>query len=103
MNTYKYLITLLLITGLGCQAGVTQSGATVMAAASTQIESSPLQQSTSTSVYPAPLTPALTWPTISLNEVITGLTQPLHIAHAGDGSGRLFIVEKTGRIKLYLG
>jgi glucose/arabinose dehydrogenase len=103
MNTYKYLITLLLITGLGCQAGVAQSGATVMAATSTQTKSSPPPQNTSVSIYPAPLTPALTWPIISLNEVITGLSQPLHIAHAGDGSGRLFIVEKTGRIKLYLG
>ena len=43
----------------------------------------------------------VTWPSISLVQVITGLSQPLHIAHAGDGSGRLFIVEKTGRIKVY--
>jgi glucose/arabinose dehydrogenase len=50
---------------------------------------------------PTQAAPEVTWPTISLIEVITGLSQPLHIAHAGDGSGRLYIVEKTGRIKIY--
>jgi glucose/arabinose dehydrogenase len=45
--------------------------------------------------------PKVTWPAISLVQVITGLNQPLHITHAGDGSGRLFIVEQTGRIKVY--
>lgn len=29
---------------------------------------------------------------------ITTLDQPLHITHAGDGSGRLFVVEKAGRV-----
>ena len=29
-----------------------------------------------------------------------GLDQPVFVTHAGDGSGRLFVVEKTGRIRL---
>jgi glucose/arabinose dehydrogenase len=33
----------------------------------------------------------------------TGLTRPLGIAHAGDGSGRLFFVEKAGRIMVWDG
>lgn len=38
---------------------------------------------------------------ISFNEVIaTGLQAPVDITHAGDGSGRLFIVEQPGRIRV---
>ncbi|HEU4328115.1 MAG TPA: PQQ-dependent sugar dehydrogenase [Roseiflexaceae bacterium] len=37
-------------------------------------------------------------PTIALSEIADGLDQPLHVTHAGDGSGRLFVVEKPGRI-----
>jgi glucose/arabinose dehydrogenase len=37
---------------------------------------------------------------IKLTQVASGLSQPLFLTHAGDGSGRLFIVEKTGRIKI---
>ncbi len=38
--------------------------------------------------------------TILLAEVSAGLTQPLFITNAGDGSGRLFIVERAGRIRI---
>ncbi len=40
-------------------------------------------------------------PNLSLSQVITGLSSPVHIAHAGDGSNRLFIVEKGGNIKVF--
>jgi len=33
-----------------------------------------------------------------LTEVVSGLSKPLYLTHAGDGSGRLFIVEQTGAI-----
>lgn len=33
--------------------------------------------------------------------VSTGLQNPLYLTHAGDGSGRLFIVEQVGRIRIY--
>ena len=42
----------------------------------------------------------VTWPQISLQLLQGGLVQPVHIAHAGDGSGRLFIVEQPGRIRI---
>src|SRR5688572_5994499 len=40
------------------------------------------------------------WPTIELSQPLTGFTAPVHITHAGDESGRLFIVELGGRIKV---
>lgn len=38
--------------------------------------------------------------TVALQRVAAGLNQPLFVTHAGDGSGRLFVVEKTARIKV---
>ena len=40
-----------------------------------------------------------TW-TLTLTEVAAGLDQPVHVTHAGDGSGRLFVVERGGTIRL---
>ncbi len=37
---------------------------------------------------------------ISLQLVASNFDQPVYVTHAGDGSGRLFVVEKTGRIKI---
>ncbi len=36
-------------------------------------------------------------------EVASGLSQPVDIKHAGDNSGRLFIVEQSGRIRILSG
>ncbi len=40
---------------------------------------------------------------IKLDPVASGLTAPLLVTHAGDGSGRLFIVEQVGRIRIVQG
>ncbi|MBI3952289.1 MAG: PQQ-dependent sugar dehydrogenase [Acidobacteria bacterium] len=37
---------------------------------------------------------------VALERVAGGLNQPLLVTHAGDGSGRLFIVEQVGRIRI---
>lgn len=37
---------------------------------------------------------------VRLVEVARGLEQPVDVAHAGDGSGRLFVVEQEGRIRI---
>ena len=37
---------------------------------------------------------------VGLEVVATGLTAPLHLTHAGDGSGRLFIVDQIGQIRV---
>ena len=39
-------------------------------------------------------------PTLALEETHSGFDQPTKIANAGDGSKRLFIAEKTGKIKI---
>lgn len=36
----------------------------------------------------------------SLQKVVDGLALPVHVTHAGDGSGRLFVVEQAGRIRI---
>ena len=46
---------------------------------------------------PAALQPALT---LSLPVFRSGLSQPVFATHAGDGTGRVYIVEKAGRIKV---
>lgn len=38
--------------------------------------------------------------TLELQPVVSGLDQPVHVTNAGDGSGRLFVVEKAGIIRI---
>jgi glucose/arabinose dehydrogenase len=40
-------------------------------------------------------------PYVRFETVVTGLSQPLFATHAGDGSGRIFIVERGGKIRIY--
>ena len=40
---------------------------------------------------------------ITLTPVFTGVDRPVVITHAGDASGRLFIVEQEGRIRIWTG
>ena len=45
---------------------------------------------------PTPPTPL----SITLTRIASGFVQPVHITHAGDGSGRLFVVERSGVIRI---
>ena len=38
---------------------------------------------------------------IKLVPIVTGLSSPLFVAHAGDSSHRLFIVEQQGTIRVF--
>ena len=40
------------------------------------------------------------WPQISFADPIGGFNQPTHVATAGDGSGRLFVTERAGVIRI---
>lgn len=48
---------------------------------------------------PTPAPPA-EWPTIALDAGISGFRNPVGMATAGDGSGRLFVIEQAGVIKM---
>lgn len=47
-----------------------------------------------------PVPPPPPAPLLRLEEVASGLKHPVHVTHAGDGSGRLFVVEQAGRIRI---
>lgn len=42
----------------------------------------------------------VTWPAIELAPIATGFSSPVHITNAGDGTGRLFVVEQAGQIEI---
>ena len=48
----------------------------------------------------AKLLVAQSWPQISFGQPIGGFTHPTHLASAHDGSGRLFVIEQPGRIRI---
>jgi hypothetical protein len=39
-------------------------------------------------------------PKIALVKVAEGFSDPVNVTNAGDGSGRIFVVERVGRIKI---
>lgn len=55
---------------------------------------------------PAPVkgqAPPISWPLLSLERIPGNFRRPVHITHAGDGSGRIFVVEKRGVIRVVEG
>jgi len=42
-------------------------------------------------------------PELTLEQVASGFQRPTFVTHAGDGSGRLFVLEKPGRIRVVKG
>lgn len=49
-------------------------------------------------VFAGPAAPAAG--VVGLQQIVNGLDQPVHVTHAGDGSGRLFVVEKAGTVRI---
>ncbi len=47
--------------------------------------------------------PSPPWPRIALGPGIIGFEAPVYVTHAGDGSGRLYVVEQSGRIRVVEG
>ncbi len=47
--------------------------------------------------------PSIIWPELTLTAFASGFSSPVHVTHAGDGIGRVFVVEKCGTIKIVQG
>src|SRR3990170_3122795 len=43
---------------------------------------------------------AAAWPTLQLQPVAYGFQRPIYVTHANDGSGRLFVVQQDGQIRI---
>jgi len=109
------LLGILLLAG-ACSAASSPSP-TVSSTPFSPATSTPLPPSPTTSPSPAPTSPptATTAPTaapdpvsslpdpagVTWSPVAAGLTQPIGLTSAGDGSGRLFIIEQPGTIRIY--
>ena len=74
--------------------------ATVQTQAATATMTSPATEPPPPTDTPVPIE-ASVWPETVLVETITGLKNPVDFADAGDGSGRLYVVEQAGRVQLF--
>ena len=69
------------------------------------------QPPTETAIFPATEIPVTTTPSDTAffpdpspyqwQPIVSGLVRPVDVQNAGDGSGRLFIIEKVGRIRVF--
>ena len=76
-----------------------QAAVTGIQTATPTIESSPTETTAAPATTEAP--PAVfPPPVVNLRSIANGLDRPVFLTHAGDGSGRLFLVEKPGRIRI---
>jgi glucose/arabinose dehydrogenase len=107
MRSVLILVTVLFLTACTAAPPTAESSAatitpTAAAAAPTQPaeETAALATATPAIEAPAPAAPDLSAVSVHLEPLVEDLAQPLFVTHAGDGSGRLFIVEKVGRIRI---
>lgn len=49
---------------------------------------------------PAPQAPQPAVPALTLAKVADGFSRPTYLTHSGDGSGRLFVTEQPGRVRV---
>lgn len=113
MRRFSWIVFAAFLAACGSSAASTPSSAPAASPAATQASSAPATEATSppaeqataapraTASTDAPTTAAGTGSTgIALQMVNDQLTSPVFATHAGDGSGRLFVIEKTGTIAI---
>jgi glucose/arabinose dehydrogenase len=83
---------------LGC-GGVTRSPSGPAASAPTAAVPSPTASAIATSARPTP-EPSSPSTTLRLNVVASGLSSPVDVVPADDGTDRIFVVEQGGRIRV---
>ena len=104
-SSRRLLVGLAVLLG-ACGQGPTQAPATTIASGGSATSRSPVVASGSPAAgggaTPAPGsgTPARTVPRLELTVVADGLASPVDVADPGDGSGRRFVVEQAGRIRI---
>ncbi len=62
----------------------------------------PLETAAGTATF-EPTPAAFPPPPVGLHSIAGGLDRPVYLTHSGDGSGRLFLVEKPGTIRIVQG
>ncbi|MGZ6256359.1 MAG: hypothetical protein ACXWMB_05025, partial [Candidatus Limnocylindria bacterium] len=87
---HRVMVTAMAVTLLGCTAQSTPTPSRSNAASPAATPSP--------SASPAPSVAPLQG--IRLEKVVSGLTSPIGVTSAGDGTGRLFINEQAGRIRV---
>jgi glucose/arabinose dehydrogenase len=95
-------LTLVLMAGL-LMPGCATSGPTSQATQTPTVTGSPTPASPSPNTVPplaTPSGPSANNRSFKLTRIANGFQDPLEVVSAGDGSGRLFIVEQIGRIRI---
>ena len=102
----KRLLILLVLPILACGGLTTQSVSPTITplAPPTVVTVTPTVQPTLVPATSTPTQPPISFPNSSNYEwklIASGLNRPVDIQSANDGSGRLFIIEKSGYIRVY--
>ncbi|MFQ3662399.1 MAG: PQQ-dependent sugar dehydrogenase [Chloroflexaceae bacterium] len=94
------LVIVLLIAVLLAGCGVASSAAPV--STPTRLPARPPATAVATAPLPASSAPTSDLERLSfrLVPVVQGLRRPTHVTSAGDGSGRLFVVEQAGQVRI---
>ena len=93
----------LVLAAASFAAGCSSPGATSQSSPSPTIAATPtatLPTPTSAPALPTPTGPSADNKSFKLTKIAGGLQSPVYVTGAGDGSGRLFIVEQAGRIRV---
>jgi len=115
-NTIRlaFLVFLLLAVS-GCSSAEAEDVIHLPVVSNVQVTASPTSSPTASAVPSAtePPTPTPsttpeptatpTFPAIALTTVASGFASPVDMADPGDGSGRLFVVEQAGRVRIVQG